>query len=131
MHELNFIPLSYRKNVVLPKVIIEPDAGQPYCGYYIAGVIVVVADSYLASNLAHEYRHYLQDYYGCVRRAVAVNYEDTSCENYNNFIRRYYRSSWSEMDALRFERKIAPSDLSKFWLEGLVLPAELPTNLCM
>lgn len=133
MHELNFIPLSYRKNVVLPKVILEPDTNQPYGGYYDTEtkIIVAVETSNIAATLAHEFRHFLQDYYGHTLAVVEISDSDVEFDNYNKFIRKYFRSSWSEMDALRFENKIAPSRANKFWLNGLVLPCMLVDNLQM
>jgi len=133
MHELNFIPLSYRKNVVMPKVILEPDVGQNYGGYYDTEEknIVAVETTNIASTLAHEFRHFLQDYYGHTLAAIEISNSDVEYDNYNAFIRRYFRSSWSEMDALRFENKIAPSKVNKFWLKGLVLPNTLVEGLQM
>lgn len=131
MHELNFIPLSYRKNVTLPRVVIEPKLNQLYGGYYSEGVIVAVEGDYIESTLAHEFRHHLQDYYGCSTCPVDISEEDNSYENYPRFIRKYFRSSWSEMDALLFETKITPSPVNKYWLRGLVTPKTLNMSLCM
>jgi hypothetical protein len=115
----------------MPKVIIEPYIGQNYGGYYSDNCIVAVETDNIAAALAHEFRHFLQDYYG--HTLVAINIRDSDMEyyNYNRFIRKYFHSSWSEMDALQFERKIAPSPLNKFWLEGLVLPKFFFPNLEM
>lgn len=131
MHELNFIPLSYRKNVTLPKVIFEPKLEQLYGGYYNPNTqtIVVVEDdnNYTDSTLAHEYRHHLQHYYGHTMSSAKIT--DSIYENYNLFIRNYFRNSWSEMDALIFQVKISPRDYCKFWLKGLVLPQVLDPKL--
>lgn len=129
MHELNFIPLSYRKNVTLPRVVIEPKLYQSYGGYYSEGVIVAVEGDYIEATLAHEFRHHLQDYYGCNTVPVSISEKDNSYENYPFFIRKYFRASWSEMDALLFETKIAPSPINKYWLKGLVTPAVLDVPL--
>ena len=131
MHELNFLPLSYRKNVTLPKVVIEPKLDQAYGGYYSEGVIVVVENEHMASTLAHEFRHHLQSYYGCTCVPVSVTKEDLTYENYFKFIRNYFRSSWSEMDALLFESKFTPTSVNNYWLKGLVTPRTLPLSLCM
>lgn len=131
MHELNFIPLSYRKNVTLPRVIIEPKLDQVYGGYYVDGLIVAVEGEHIESTLAHEFRHHLQDYYGCKSVPVTISDEDSTYENYPRFIRNYFRASWSEMDALLFESKITPTPVNKYWLQGLVTPQTLNLSLCM
>lgn len=115
----------------MPKVILEPDVGQNYGGYYSDNIIVAVYTDNIAATLAHEFRHFLQDYYGHTLVPVGISASDMEYDNYNKFIRRYFNSSWSEMDALRFEHKVAPSIVNKFWLEGLVLPNTLVEGLQM
>lgn len=128
MHELNFLPLSYRKNVTLPKVIIEPNIGQNYGGYYLDNTIVAVETETIAATLAHEFRHHLQHYYGYQTVIIEITDSDIKYDNYNKFIRSYFRRSWSEMDALLFEYKLTPNWLNTLWLKKFVLPQQLGTN---
>jgi hypothetical protein len=123
MHELNFLPLSYRKNVTMPTVIIQPNTGQNYDGYYSNNTIVAVENEYIDSILAHEFRHHLQHYYGCQSVIIQITDEDVKYVNYDKFIRKYFRSSWSEMDALLFEHKITPNWVNTLWLKKFVLPS--------
>lgn len=58
---------------------------------------------------------------------MSVEYDS----DYNTFIRNYFRNSWSEMDALLFESKVAPSEVNQFWLKGLVLPKVFNKDLVM
>lgn len=129
MHELNFLPLSYRKNVTLPTVIIEPKLQQLYGGYYdiTTNTIVAVEGEYIESALAHEFRHFLQHWYGKVIKVISI--PETMQENYTQFIKYYFTNSWSERDALEFEHKFAKSDLNHYWLHGIMVPV-VPTY-CM
>lgn len=124
---LTWIPLSERKGIDPPRVIIEPYTGQNYSGYYNTGssTLVVVdreaeGQATIASIMAHEYRHYVQDVTGTFDLSAGsdVTMFDKYC--YNTAIRKYFREQPFEMDALLFQAKVACDKLTKFWLDGLV-----------
>jgi len=127
--DLTWLPLSLRKNLPLPKVIIEPFADQPYGGYYCDNVIVAVESEDIAATLAHEFKHHVQHQN---RYIPGSDWEQTSKGlSYNEGIRKYFRSYWWELDALLFQEKHASSEVGRFWLKGLVLPSSLDMNLEM
>jgi len=113
------IPISIKKGISLPSILFEEDTGQDYSGYYRTGTrqIVVVESEYYLSTIAHELKHYVQDWYG-FRPLKTVVWEIQS--TYEDSIHNYFHSSWSEMDALVFEYKHAKSELNEWWLRKLV-----------
>jgi len=129
--ELTWIPLSLRKNVTLPKVVIEESIGQNYGGYYIRETkcIVAVESEAIATTIAHEYKHHLQYTGGTLQEPTDWN--KLSDIGYNKAIRSYFRNNRSEMEALIFQEKYAPSIVGRFWLKGLVLPNKFVEGLEM
>lgn len=126
--DLEWLPLSERKGINLPKIVYEPFEGQNYAGYHQSGsgilTIVERSDTETHAIIAHEFRHYTQSLRALLPNTVAsLSLFDKF--SYNKAIRIYYRESWHEMDALLFERKVSPTELNKFWLNACVLPKEL------
>lgn len=118
--DLTWLPLSVRKNIELPRVEFEEWADQPYGGYYQKGILTIVEHESTAAVIAHEFRHYLQDLNGTL--GPGRRWSDYAGHSYNKSIRHYFRSQGWEMDALIFQHKTAPTKVSKFWLQALVLP---------
>ena len=119
----NLLPLSERKSIVIPRVYIEPDTGQPYGGYYHNGAnYIVVVDfgdeKLMASTLAHEFRH------ACQLQLNQISCAGGSFPNtklpYELQINEYFNKYPHEMDALLFEYKHAKSELNEWWLKHLV-----------
>jgi hypothetical protein len=135
MHELTFLPLSLRKGIDLPKVIIEEYCSQNYGGYYDTTSNVIVAvdreaegSSTLATVLAHEFRHFLQ--YRYTEKVTLKNSGEFFNQqfeklSYNKFIRAYFRNIDSEYDALLFQHKYAKAPITEFWLKALVNPKSI------
>jgi len=118
---LSWIPLSHRKNITLPKVVVEPDVGQPYGGYYLPGSNTLVAvqqdKENLSSTFAHEYRHHIQ-YELNLYQNMAVELKFNL--SYENMIVDFFNRSPAEMDALLFEHKYAKSEINDWWLNHLL-----------
>jgi hypothetical protein len=142
---LNFLNKTY-KAVTPPLVVFteedgESNVGAFYCipqhnehlidgKYYPArhGIIVIdesccSTNTELAASLAHEYRHHLQHYYG-----VKYDHKDWGALykrwGYEVAIKRYFRQSRTEMDALIFQRRYAGgrvSEYTEYWCELLAM----------
>lgn len=130
---INWLPLSVRKGLDTPKVLYEPYIGQPYGGFYHNNIILVVVhdEKYIPATIAHEYKHHIQRHTGknfIVPNDVLAEFSKFS---YNKAIRNYFRRMWWEMEALVFQEKYAPTEVGKFWLQGLVLPQRFDEQLEM
>ena len=114
----------------MPNVFVkyEDYCGQNYGGYYERNsrTIVVVenkdwdSSKRIASTIAHEYRHHIQRTLNKLHVPNILVPEDIFT-NYNSAIRRYFRSSISELDALLYEYKLVKHDMAEWWLKALVL----------
>jgi hypothetical protein len=132
--EFNWLPNSIRKGLSIPKlVLLDGD----WCGacYWRQtdircvplsygldvdlheGAVIALCGRHDAGSLAHEYRHHWQIESG-YRFGASVWQE--SAKSYKQSIIEYFRSYWWEMDALKFELKHAPHDLSLLWKEWLI-----------
>lgn len=102
--EYSWLPNSLTKGVKLPKIEYEP-INFNYGGYYDGEKIVVVENEecIVAATIAHEFKHHLQ---AQNKRKLKIVSFDTECD-YEISVRKYYRSSWSEFEALMFEHKYA------------------------
>ena len=132
---LSWLPNSELKGFNLPKVVYEDPSTQGYSGYYEHGsgrLVVVYNDdsNQLASTIAHEYRHYIQ-YHRVGPKPLGGVLGLFDKHSYNKAIRLYFRLMWWELDALLFQHKYAPSHISRFWLNGLVLPTNFDEHLVM
>jgi hypothetical protein len=119
---INWLPLSDRKNLDQVRVVYEYPTGQNYGGYYnhTKNIIVIVYNNDIrheASILAHEYRHHIQRQLNIVNDTVIHPRQDIE---YQRMIRRYFRTSPSEYDALLYQNKVAKSELSQEWLHWTV-----------
>ncbi len=133
--DINWMPISIRKNIDIPKIIWEPYNGS-YSGYYQQGtknlVVVEGDEDDTPATIAHEYCHYLQYTRGSKFGKLGSNGLDLfQKHSYNKAIRLYFRSMWWEMEALLFQEKHAPTELGKFWLKALVLPKQFQENIQM
>ena len=131
--DIRWLPLSLRKNIDTPRVIYEP-YNDEYGGYHVEGTkdLVVVEDEIQAhSTIAHEYCHYLQYIRGATGKDN--NMQMFSKFSYNKAIRLYFRTMRWEMEALLFQDKYAPTDVTRFWLRALVLPSDsrFQEDICM
>lgn len=118
---LNWLPLSDRKNIDSVRLIFEPNVGQNYGGlYYSDSRTICVVESgcekHVASTIAHEYRHHIQNQIRNVPKKVIVP-RKSSYESYATDIKWYFSNSISEYDALLYQNKVAKSDLSEYWLK--------------
>ncbi len=124
MTDINWLPLSLRKNIDLPKVIWEPMNDQ-YGGYYTAGTkeLVIVEDPLrVGATIAHEYCHYLQ--YTRGDKVPGGGLDLFEKHSYNKAVRLYFRTMWWEMEALLLEHKLCKNEINHFWLKALVLPSD-------
>jgi hypothetical protein len=119
----------FDKSLVRPEVIYmhSPEVrGEPVGGYYVQpadceyfidgqfydarfGIIVAATkegDEFCRSTVAHEWRHHWQLHNGI----PFDHHEWKLVGSYDDCIRRYFRESQSELDALLFEHKVARCD---------------------
>jgi hypothetical protein len=124
--DISWLPLSDRKNIPQVKVVYEKYTNQNYGGYYDTTKIVVVlhpdeCNNAIASTIAHEFRHHTQLVLN-QRNVPSIAVPEDIFDNYPQAIRRYFRSSISEMDALVYQNKIIKSHTAEQWLKAYVLP---------
>tara|TARA_R110000851_G_scaffold142629_4_gene281333 strand:- start:191 stop:571 length:381 start_codon:yes stop_codon:yes gene_type:complete len=120
--DLTWLPNSLLKDLHSPpSIVYEPYVDQQYRGYYTHGtaklVIVETDEELIQSTIAHEFRHMLQYFSG--RPLESTSFESTY-ENYEDQITKYFTNSWSEYDALQFEYKHSKNWLNEWWLKKLV-----------
>ena len=130
MLSLNWLPLSDRKNITKPKVVVEDFNNQTYGGYYVPGSNTIVVVDWpgivIESVLAHEFRHHIQyelNQYTC--KDGSIQYLDL---DYRSSIRKYFRTQPHEYDALLYEVKHAKWDQNNWWLNHLVNSISLPKS---
>lgn len=92
--------------------------------YYPAdrGLIVINStypENEIQAGLAHEWRH-LWQYYQWGEPELGPQWDSKSPLSYREQIVDYFISNPSEYDALLFELKKAPSDLSQKWYEWIL-----------
>ena len=87
-------------------IIIPPSAN---------GTIIIsdFDDEFQLITLVHEWRHHWQYWNGI--NSDSLNWQDK--EDYYDELFNYFKSSWTEYDALRFEVLKTNSELSKWTLE--------------
>jgi hypothetical protein len=113
-----WLPLSDRKNITPPTLIIKDYNYEPYCGWYAPDTntvgILYMDDDQLKSTLAHEFRH-------CIQRQLGW-WKDCKPNDPRISITEYFRTSVMEFDALLYEYKHAKNDTNHSWLKELVDP---------
>lgn len=131
--ELNWLPNSIRKGMPTPRMAIVD--GADYGGAYWRktkdrcvldgldvdlkeGGFIALGTIRNAGCIAHEYRHHWQIQSGY--RFGASVWRQNPGESYERSIVRYFRSYWWEMDALKFQLKHAPDEISLYWKELLL-----------
>lgn len=118
----NWLPLSHRKNISTPKLIVEEYTGQLYGGYYCNNKIIAVfnpdwGEKDFISTLAHEFRHHIQVQLGMYKGFGSYIRTDLEYEKQINW---YFNTFPWEMDALEYQNKFAKCDVSDWWLRKLV-----------
>lgn len=118
---ITWLPLSHRKNISQVKIVYEPNH-RNYSGYYTLGsktltIVEQENEKDIASVIAHEFRHHVQ-YETNVVKLKVISFDVHL--PYDKAIRKYFRSSLSELDALIYQNKFAPSETSEWWLKELV-----------
>lgn len=133
--EFNWLPNSLRKGLQTPRLVLLDDTwcGAAYWRRTSArcllesfgvdmdlkeGAVIALCASKDPGSLAHEYRHHWQIESG-YKFGQSV-WQQASAETYKASILRYFRSFWWEMDALRFQLKHAPDDVSRLWWDWLM-----------
>jgi hypothetical protein len=120
------------KDLLLPKVVFtsvteaqgyyyRPREEEVFLeGHYYSGKrgIIEVSKSACstADTLVHEWRHHWQ-WFNCPAPRV-VGFDCTI--PYREAIIKFFKSSWNELDALRFAYKFAPTEVTEMWIEWLV-----------
>jgi hypothetical protein len=122
MKELNWLPLSDRKNIRTIPVVFEENFGQEYGGYYDGTKIVAVESETVAATLAHEFRHHIQRELN-IRHSVDGSVWRSDLP-YEEAITVYFRNQVHEFDALLYEYRVVKSELNDYWLNHLVLPTK-------
>lgn len=132
--ELNWLPNSIRKGLSIPRVVVTDMTwcGALYCRKTESrcvpeslgldmdlsdGAVIALCASQDPGSVAHEYRHHWQIESG-YKFGQSV-WHQASAENYKSSIIRYFRAYWWEMDALKFELKHAPNDVTRLWWDWL------------
>ena len=123
--DTSWLPLSDRKNIPQVKVVYEEYCGQNYSGYYYFNTIVIAlhpgeCHNFVASTIAHEFRHHIQRVLN-QHSVPAIPVPEDIETNYNKAIRRYFRYNISEMDALVYQNKIIKAHTPEYWLKACVL----------
>lgn len=124
--ELNWLPNSFLKGLPTPNIALVSDSG--YSGAYYQHqdyawddmdlrskplIIIDICITDAASTIAHEMRHHWQYHNGIEFDNVAWNRDI----NYYDALIEYYTKSYTEFDALRFERKFAPDEDNEYiWM---------------
>ena len=121
------------KDLPLPNIVFTsklPDCGGCYYkpqhgGVYVDlvrydlshGLIVIAddGDDHTGSTIAHEWRHHWQLFNLGDCKAIGWGSVLASSVNYEAAIKRYYRGSSTEMDALLFQHKYSPSKTTDYW----------------
>lgn len=129
--DLNWLPLSDRKNIDLPKVYWEEYSGQNYAGYYTASnvvkdnyIVVVYCHEWvsdyrysLEDTLAHEFRHHIQKTLGLFKR---LNSTVSTNPNYEEGIKEFFTTYPFEMDALEYSLRLNKADMQDYWYRKLL-----------
>lgn len=134
--EFNWLPLSFRKGLSTPSVIVNDS--MPYGGCYWwrtadryitpfdvdlkEGPVIEVPSNCRPSTLAHEFRHHWQrEILGCDRVSTWSPKSD-SPPDYWQEIRRYFSVYWHERDALMFEVATSQDEINLEWLDSIHVP---------
>lgn len=123
---INWLPLSHRKNTSQVKIVYEEPNNQNYGGLYHPGLntLVIVYNKCIkeeASVISHEFRHHFQYEKGIKFDHIAFDPRVP----YEQAIRKFFRSSKTEFDALLYQYKYANSEQTNWWLKELVLDKNL------
>lgn len=126
--ELHWLTRRYR-GLLIPRVIVD-DGLTETSGFYVRPAhdiwlmangsvsrsrgIIVVNGFCEPCTLAHEYRHHWQ-------WCTGIRFNHTEWElagTWEESISRFFSASWTERDALRFERKMYPSWFNEQMLDA-------------
>jgi hypothetical protein len=121
MNELSWLPNHLLKGITLPKIIYEDKKDQNYGGYYSNNTLMIVAsEDFIASTIAHEFKHYLQDLNNELPNTIASWNSYDKKFGYEKGISNYFKYNKYEYEALLFEYKYAKTDINEWWLRKLV-----------
>lgn len=126
--ELHWLTRRHR-GLIVPRLVVD-ESLTSVSGYYahpdtdaldvngvavsrVRGVIVINA-CFDPCTLAHEYRHHWQWCNGIQFQHVEWNWNGT----WEQSIARFFAASWTERDAMRFERKMYPSHFNEQVLDA-------------
>lgn len=141
--DFNWLPMSVRKGISTPRllyideqhhyggmyyfsmpyhyIIQEPDIDLDL-DLYEGGVVVVAGENGAAHTLAHEYRHHWQRETGRLNEGSQFD----AGSDYETSIRRFFTADPHERDALMFQHRLAPDDLSEYWMQILYAGKRAP-----
>ncbi len=139
--ELNWLPNSIRKGIPTPRLVVTDS--NDYSGVFYhptedceifdmpldkAPVIAISSThDHFHSAVAHEFRHHWQLHNGLLGEGNGHwLHLFKSWKTYQRAIVAYFKTQPHEMDALRFERKVAPAEHQDMWWEWIVKDKEFP-----
>lgn len=132
--ELNWLPNSIRKDLILPQIRYVSNSGGGGAYYRVQDwdndwgdltkrPLIEIDISWfdlgineIASTIAHEFRHHWQLY----KYGRPPKWPWKPSEDYKEDIIKYYIGAWHEMDALCYEVKHAPSETNLEWKEWIL-----------
>ena len=133
--ELDWLPQSMRKSLDRVRVVFTDTIhGGRYWSRIVAdkpeltsfdfdrreAAVIEIGANKCAGTLAHEYRHHWQRQHGLFQPFTSVwSPSDDSEENYWKEILRYFTTYAEERDALLFESRYAPNDVTREWIDRL------------
>lgn len=131
--ELNWLPMSLRKGISTPRIVYG-DPGFPCGGVHYGrtpyrrilvgtdidtkeGSVLWISDPEQESQhtLTHEWRHHWQNESGWDISGPWPYHHQEIREDYEREIKRYFRMPY-ELDALLFQHRHEPDDLSDYWM---------------
>lgn len=131
--ELSWLPNSITKGLLIPQIMYVSGSSaagayyqtQPSCSDWgdlrkraIIAIDIVDDPDNIGDIIAHEYRHHWQLYkFGTSKEWP---WFIPKGQTYKQAIIRYFRGAWHEMDALRFECAMHPTDVNMQWMEWLL-----------
>jgi hypothetical protein len=87
-------------------------------------LIVININHDISSSLAHEIRHNYQSYNFGMNHFGTDWQKLIKTNSYKDSIINFFKYNWREMDALKFELKYAPNDITLTWKEWLIKDRE-------
>jgi len=118
--DISWLPRSIRKGNPIPNVVYDLNSDIHATAFYVLGshtiTIVDYDEEIIASSIAHEYCHFLQDLNNTVKPAIKLDFGD----NYEEDIKQYFSTQPHEMESLLFEYKHSKTWQNDWWLNKLL-----------